>query len=428
MAAAAERRHANLLENALLRYLRLALPVLASILLAYLWLRLMPNAAGNLARSLDAPSEWLAFTAQGPLPGLGAAIHDGLAGSFITGMSPFNNVLWGHASGNWSVRCSCSRPLLAGRVRTLGALCRIGRVRPVGPAGAARYLSMFRNRRAFVRGPQSWDLAEVAAGHRAAGVGLGDDAGHARRQICNKLAPRIRAGPFVSGQPLGLGTPSRVPRSFCWRRFSFGPCKTGSKLRHCNGLDGFPSGLYLVHVPILYTFLAWERLTLGLPELLLFPAYLAAVLALAYLFTLVVDEPTLRLLGRIREQLARLRSLTPRAQPDRQRHRAGLAMGLVGQRGPDGHDPDKWRCRHLLRLCHLPAPSRGDVEATFVLCHSWTSCQQTQRLPLPCRKTATRQALPRPRFNSAGGPYSTRSSLGQGWKPGGYGHWRRRMR
>ena len=89
----------NLLENALLRYLRLALPVLASILLAYLWLRLMPNAAGNLARSLDAPSEWLAFTAQGPLPGLGAAIHDGLAGQFHYRHVTFQQCVVGHASG-----------------------------------------------------------------------------------------------------------------------------------------------------------------------------------------------------------------------------------------------------------------------------------------------------------------------------------------
>lgn len=94
MAAAAERRAPYLIGNVLTRYLRLAVPVLTSVLLAYLWLSLMPTAARDLAATLDAPSRWLTYTEQAPLPGLPAAIHDGLAGSFITGMSGFNNVLW----------------------------------------------------------------------------------------------------------------------------------------------------------------------------------------------------------------------------------------------------------------------------------------------------------------------------------------------
>lgn len=65
-------------------------------------------------------------------------------------------------------------------------------------------------------------------------------------------------------------------------------------------------GLYLVHVPPLYTLVAWAYLQ-GLPEMVLAPAYGLGVLALAWVFTIAVDEPLLR----------RITSLRDRIGPDR---------------------------------------------------------------------------------------------------------------
>ncbi|CUX82848.1 MAG: putative acyltransferase [Roseibaca calidilacus] len=308
MAAAAERRHANLLENALLRYLRLALPVLASILLAYLWLRLMPNAAGNLARSLDAPSEWLAFTAQGPLPGLGAAIHDGLAGSFITGMSPFNNVLW-------AMQVELVGSLFLFAAYWLGGFGPWVRFAALAGFALLGLLVLRDIYLCFVTG------ALLYEGHKAGiwlrlppvtgllALALGMMLGTPGGRFAISWLPEFVPDRLYPGNPWGLA-PVAGATLILLAALQLRTLQNWFKTAPLQWLGRVSFGLYLVHVPILYTFLAWERLTLGLPELLLFPAYLAAVLALAYLFTLVVDEPTLRLLGRIREQLARLRSLT----------------------------------------------------------------------------------------------------------------------
>ena len=58
-------------------------------------------------------------------------------------------------------------------------------------------------------------------------------------------------------------------------------------------------GLYLVHVPPLYTVVAWSYLQ-GVPEIILGPAYMFGVLVLAWGFTLMVDEPSLKWLSMLR--------------------------------------------------------------------------------------------------------------------------------
>ena len=63
-------------------------------------------------------------------------------------------------------------------------------------------------------------------------------------------------------------------------------------------------GLYLVHVPLLYTVVAWERVTLELPVVVLVIAFGILTLALAQLFSVAIDAPTLRLLKRAREWFA----------------------------------------------------------------------------------------------------------------------------
>lgn len=92
IANSAAGRRQPFLVSASIRYLRLALPAAASVLLAWLLLRAMPDAV----RQLDAisPSWWFKWTYQDPIPGLPTALRDGLLDNFLTGGSQFNNVLW----------------------------------------------------------------------------------------------------------------------------------------------------------------------------------------------------------------------------------------------------------------------------------------------------------------------------------------------
>jgi peptidoglycan/LPS O-acetylase OafA/YrhL len=94
MAGAAERYHDALVANAVTRYLRLAVPVLASVLLAWALLTAMPDAVLSLAATMETPSPWLVYTHQGEIPSLAAAVFDGLVANFVRGASDFNNVLW----------------------------------------------------------------------------------------------------------------------------------------------------------------------------------------------------------------------------------------------------------------------------------------------------------------------------------------------
>ena len=68
MAAAADRRRDSLIASSITRYLRLALPATASCLLAWGWLTAFPDSADALKNTLDAPSRWLDYTYQEPIP------------------------------------------------------------------------------------------------------------------------------------------------------------------------------------------------------------------------------------------------------------------------------------------------------------------------------------------------------------------------
>jgi peptidoglycan/LPS O-acetylase OafA/YrhL len=68
------------------------------------------------------------------------------------------------------------------------------------------------------------------------------------------------------------------------------------------GRISFP--LYLVHVPLLYTWVAFAYTRTELSLAALFGGYVAATLLLAFLGTLVVEEPTLALTRRLRERVA----------------------------------------------------------------------------------------------------------------------------
>jgi peptidoglycan/LPS O-acetylase OafA/YrhL len=89
---AAAKRKTPIYLNLVLRYVRLAVPVLFSVIFAWALLKLIPTA--TLALGTIMPHTWLHWTYQGEIPSLLTALRHGILTVFIRGNSNFNNVLW----------------------------------------------------------------------------------------------------------------------------------------------------------------------------------------------------------------------------------------------------------------------------------------------------------------------------------------------
>lgn len=301
MAASAERRRDRIVGNAIARYLRLALPAAVSVMLAYAWLSLLPTAATDLARASAAPSDWLAYTVQAPLPGAHAAAYDGLIGTFLTGGSAFNNVLW-------TMQIELIGSLALFLVYWAGGIH--WWLRFLALAGFAAF-GLFILRDAylcFVGGALLYEAFRsgllqrlpAAIGPLALVVGIllgapGD--GFAERWGLDFLPERLQPGNAWGLTPVLAATAILLAVQLLPRLQAL------LEARSLQWLGRISFALYLVHVPILYTLVAWERVEVGLPEPVVVAAYIAIVLVLAHGFTRAIDEPTMRLLGRIAPHL-----------------------------------------------------------------------------------------------------------------------------
>jgi peptidoglycan/LPS O-acetylase OafA/YrhL len=294
MAAAAERRHEMLVTNIVTRYLRLAVPVTASVALAWVLLSLFPTATLELRDSLENPSRWMEHTHQGHIPSLLHAGYDGLAGNFLTGGSRFNNVLW-----TMQIELIGSVALFAlywfstGRMRIVIlcgaglAILGIAEIRPDYFAfvlGALMY-------EAYVRGRIHALGRMVPPIALAAGIvfgAVGPDA--FERWGMEGLIP-WRVKDAISVVAAALIMYAVITMAVAARFFS---------MRVLRWLGRISFGLYLVHAPLLYTVVAYAHGQLGWRLWVLAPAYFGLTLLLAHLFTIGVDEPTLRQLKRFR--------------------------------------------------------------------------------------------------------------------------------
>lgn len=301
IAGAAARRSDQFAANTVSRYVRLAIPMLASVLLAYALLSVFPTAAQDLAASLDAPSGWLSYTAQAPLPSLPAVLYEGALGSFLSGGSALNNVLWTmqiELLGSlalfaiyWAGAARVPvRFLLLAVFAAIGLLV-LGNAYLCFVTGALLYEA---HRRGMLARVPAW--ASVSA--LAAGVLIGAPGeGFAARMGLDALP-----GGLHPGNPWGLApVVAATLIVFATLRLAILTRLFSATAMQWLGRVSF--ALYLVHVPLLYTVVAWERVTLGLPEILVAVLYGTLVLGLAHLFTVAVDEPTIRLLPGLRNRL-----------------------------------------------------------------------------------------------------------------------------
>ncbi|ULB11915.1 acyltransferase [Cereibacter azotoformans] len=299
MAAAADRRRGALISNVVTRYLRLALPVTASCLLAWVWLSAFPDSARALQQTLAEPSRWLNFTYQEPIRHAWHAAADGLAATFVRGYSRFNNVLW-----------TMQIELLGSLGIFLLYFVAQGRIRlfALAASGLAIVAWLPDSYLAFVLGAAFYEahrrgallpvppVVPIVALVAAVLLGSPGEGAHLRLDLPEVpeqwhvgrprgLVPVLAAGLLLYGvltlPALARIFAARVPVLF--GRISF--------------------GLYLLHVPPLYTVVAWAHLN-GISEALIAPAYFGGVLLLALLFTIAVDEPLLRRLTDLRRSLA----------------------------------------------------------------------------------------------------------------------------
>ncbi|SFJ61423.1 Peptidoglycan/LPS O-acetylase OafA/YrhL, contains acyltransferase and SGNH-hydrolase domains [Bosea sp. OK403] len=291
IANSAAGRRQPLLVSALLRYLRLALPAAASVLLAWLLLRALPDAV----RRLDAisPSWWFKWTYQDPIPPLLTALRDGLLDNFLTGGSQFNNVLW-------TMRIELIGSLL---LYAIFAVSR-GRVRiAVLVATGVLFIALQRHHYcAFILGAllrEGWaagKLPNLPAGRLFwAGLVLGSGA---------SLIALLGGGPFQKAETMieGLAATAVVFDLLACNRLK---SLFGSAVPLFLGRISF--GLYLVHVPILYTLVATGVVgfaALGPMALSLwFVAFVGISLFAGLVFTWFVDEPVLGFNKRLRRRM-----------------------------------------------------------------------------------------------------------------------------
>ncbi|AMJ49873.1 acyltransferase family protein [Cereibacter sphaeroides] len=299
MAAAADRRREALIANSVTRYLRLALPVTASCLLAWIWLTAFPDSARALQQTLAEPSRWLNFTYQEPIKPAWYAVADGLAATFLRGYSRFNNVLWTmQIELVGSLGIFLLYFLAQGRIRLymlaasgLAIVAWLPDSYLAFVLGAALYEAQ--RREVLLPVPSAVPLAALVG---AVLLGSPGEGAHLRLDLPDVpeqwhvgrprgLVPVLAAGLLLYAV-LTLPAMARIfatPVPLFLGRISF--------------------GLYLVHVPPLYTVVASAHLH-GTPELPLAFGYFAGTLLLALLFTSAVDEPLLRRLTGLRRWLA----------------------------------------------------------------------------------------------------------------------------
>jgi peptidoglycan/LPS O-acetylase OafA/YrhL len=281
LAESAARRRQPFLLRACTRYLRLALPIMASLVFAWLLTRAFPRASHELVRAL--PQQWMSYSYSTDLPSFWHVFPEGFYWVFRHGYCKLNNVLWTmHAELYGSVfiflvyvvRDTRKRLLLlvlAG-ISTIfilhsvlsfvfGAFLREAWV--AGKFGVSRWGAP-----AFVVALVLIASQPVLSSHPDR---LVYPVGGALAIIAVLMSPALEA--FFSGRiPVFLG------------RVSF--------------------SLYLLHVPLLITvfataYLAWRPMN-GWKLAGLFVGFLATALTLAYGMTVMLDQPLTRALSRFR--------------------------------------------------------------------------------------------------------------------------------
>jgi len=289
VANSAAKRHLPVAFNLVQRYVRLAVPVLASTLLAWAILKLFPQAVHQL-KLAEPDNRWLDHVYDGGLPRLRHAVLDGGLLVFLHGYSFFNNPLWTmkiELLGSWALYLICGWS--QDRVRIGLLLCYLVLPLLISQPEFSAFAAGGLLREAAIAGrlPKRWPLAALVFGllFGAMMKGYGDRMGLHLPELFALGEPHkfwhVVAAIFLLYAVLNLS----------WLKSLL----AGSFARF---LGRISFGLYLVHVPLLYTVFALAYLALPAQDalwiLLLLAGFLLTAIASGYLFTLAIDQPVLK--------------------------------------------------------------------------------------------------------------------------------------
>lgn len=281
-----------------IRYLRLTIPMLVSVLIAWLLLMMFPSEATKLASITGTP--WLSRTFNGEIPSLLQASKEATYEVYLHGYSRFNNALW---SMRWE---------LIGSVAVYVVYSLVARATYITATLIALFFLLLWKGppyyyEAIVFGAlmqEAWThsrLKPVAPAFALiVGLILGSQStGFAARYGLDFLPLALRPGenegmiPPIAAALVLYGCLMSVPVS---RFFQSTPCSF---------LGRISFSMYLIHVPVIYTVvmavavLLWPMspIILGVGLII----FTALSVSLGWLLTILVDEPALRLLSSIRK-------------------------------------------------------------------------------------------------------------------------------
>lgn len=300
IAASAARRGSPLIVQLPVRYLRLSLPMLASVLIAFGLLKLFPTS--SLEASVLTKSHWLAANYRPPAPGFLAALYEATIGAFLNDRIYYNNPFW-------TMRYELVGSLLIYIIYrilpdmlVLLVCCAASVALMWLPTPWQNLLPMlfgvilFHFRARFVAIPPI-----VAGGAIVLALLLG---GYPYISVDGSIYESLRvifpAGTGIVVRAIGtvlilIGVLSSAPAR---RILTTGPIQFLGKI-------SYP--LYLVHFPILATVLAQARIyTDGHPALFAgcIAVYLIVVIAVATAFDALVDVPVVNAIARMKSRTA----------------------------------------------------------------------------------------------------------------------------
>jgi peptidoglycan/LPS O-acetylase OafA/YrhL len=230
------------------------------------------------------------------------AFYDGIAGNFLRGGSPFNNVLWTmrfELLGSFGVFALYW--MTKGRVRLI-LIVLAGTALLFSPRiGVLSFFAFLVGTllyEAQVRG--AFENPDFRLGLLALVVGI--LLGAPGRGAAERWDLPIVSGALAIGEPRGLfpvlAAGLLLYAVLCLRSLS---SLLSSPVARWLGRISF--ALYLVHVPLLYTIIATLYIETGWSSPVLAICYAFLAFSLAHIFTILVDEPSLRFLGRLRVRL-----------------------------------------------------------------------------------------------------------------------------
>jgi peptidoglycan/LPS O-acetylase OafA/YrhL len=280
-----------------LRYLRLTIPMLASVLIAWLLLTMFPTEATKLASITGTP--WLSRTFNGHIPSLLEAIKDATYEVYLRGDSGFDNAIW---SMQWELIAS---------VAIYAIYAFIARPAYIVTTLVVLFFLVLWKRapyyyEAFIFGvlmQEAWTRSRLkrVAPELVLVIGLilgSQSAGFAHRYGLDFLP-----GSLQPGNPWGL-IYSIAAALVVYGCLMSVPVAKFLQQAQCSFLGRISFCLYLIHVPIAYTLvmavavLLWPMSAITLAVGLLI--FIAVSISLGWLMTVLVDAPALRLLASIR--------------------------------------------------------------------------------------------------------------------------------